>query len=90
MAKTPDLFPPPEPANAEPPASFEKLVDQLDKLVAQLESGQLSLEDSLAAFDDGMAVSRKAAAILDAAEHRLEQIAGSPEKPELKPLDEPA
>ena len=66
------------------------MVDQLDKLVAQLESGQLSLEDSLAAFDTGMALSRKAAAILDAAEHRLEQIAGSLDKPELRPLDEPA
>ena len=90
MAKTPELFPQTEAAPSEPPASFEKLVDQLDKLVGQLESGQLSLEDSLAAFDSGMAISRKAAAILDAAEHRLEQIAGSPEKPEFKALDEPA
>ena len=46
--------------------------------------------DSLAAFDTGMAISRKAAAILDAAEHRLEQIAGAPDKPEIQPLDEPA
>jgi exodeoxyribonuclease VII small subunit len=90
MAKTPDLFPQTDATTPEPPASFEKLVDQLDKLVAQLESGQLSLEDSLAAFDSGMAISRKAAGILDAAEHRLEQIAGSPDKPELRPLDEPA
>ena len=89
MAKTPDLFPQTDATTPDPPASFEKLVDQLDKLVAQLESGQLSLEDSLAAFDTGMALSRKAAAILDAAEHRLEQIAGSPDKPELRPLDEP-
>jgi exodeoxyribonuclease VII small subunit len=90
MATKNDLFPAPDATPADPPPSFEKLVDQLDKLVAQLESGQLSLEDSLAAFDTGMAISRKAAAILDAAEHRLEQIAGSPDKPELKPLDEPA
>lgn len=89
MAKTPDLFPQSEAAASEPAVSFEKLVDQLDKLVGQLESGQLSLEESLAAFDSGMAISRKAAGILDAAEHRLEQIAGSPDKPELKPLDEP-
>ncbi len=90
MAKTTELFSTDDAAPTEPPVSFEKLVDQLDKLVAQLESGQLSLEDSLAAFDTGMALSRKAAAILDAAEHRLEQIAGSPDKPELRPLDEPA
>ena len=89
MANSPDLFPAPGAAPPEPPVSFEKLVDQLDKLVAQLESGQLSLEESLTAFDTGMAISRKAAAILDAAEHRLEQIAGSPDKPELRPLDEP-
>lgn len=71
------------------PASFEVLVDQLDKLVTQLESGKLSLEESLAAFDNGMSLSRKAAGILDAAEHRLEQISGSPDKPELRPMAEP-
>ena len=90
MAKTPDLFQEPAAAAPEPPAAFEALVGQLDKLVAQLESGQLSLEESLAAFDTGMALSRRAASILDAAERRLEQISGSPDKPEIKPLDEPA
>ena len=78
-----------ETPQTEAPASFEALVDQLDKLVTQLESGKLSLEESLAAFDTGMSLSRKAAGILDAAEHRLEEIAGTPEKPELRTMAAP-
>lgn len=70
-------------------ASFESLVEQLDRLVLQLESGKLSLEESLQAFDTGMAISKRAAAILDAAEHRLEQLGGTPDRPELRSMDDP-
>ena len=69
--------------------AFEDLVAELDTLVAQLEAGQLSLEDSLAAFERGMLLSRRAAAILDAAEHRIEQLTGTPDAPLRRPLDEP-
>jgi exodeoxyribonuclease VII small subunit len=69
--------------------SFEELVAELDKLVGQLESGQLSLEDSLAAFERGMHLSRKAGAILDAAEARIEQLTGTPEAPQTRPFEPP-
>ena len=77
---------------ANPPAdsaAFEDLVAELDTLVGQLEAGQLSLEDSLGAFERGMLLSRRAAAILDAAEHRIEQLTGTPEAPVRRPMDEP-
>jgi exodeoxyribonuclease VII small subunit len=69
-------------------AGFEDLVGELDKLVTQLESGQLSLEDSLQAFERGMVLAKQAAAILDAAEARIEQLSGTADKPVLKPLDD--
>lgn len=74
------------PAVNEP--SFEVLVTELEKLVGQLEGGQLSLEDSLAAFERGMSLSKSAAGILDAAEHRIEQLTGTPENTVLKTLDD--
>lgn len=67
--------------------AFEDLVAELDALVGQLEGGQLSLEDSLAAFERGMHLSKRAAAILDAAEHRIEQLTGSAEAPVVRPFD---
>lgn len=69
---------------AEQPVPFEALLGELDKLVGDLEAGKLSLEDSLAAFERGMQVSKQAAAILDAAEARLEQLTASGE---VKPLE---
>jgi len=69
--------------------SFEGLVTELDQLVKDLESGQLSLEASLAAFERGMSLSRKASAILDSAEQRIEQLSGTADSPVLRPLDEP-
>lgn len=69
--------------------SFEALVSELDTLVKDLEGGHLSLQDSLAAFERGMTLSRKASAILDAAEHRIEQLSGTPDAPVIRPLDEP-
>lgn len=81
--------PAPNPTRPEPGDGFEHLLGELDRLVTQLESGQLSLEDSLAAFERGMTVSKRAAAILDAAEARIEQLTGSPDKPVLRAFDEP-
>jgi exodeoxyribonuclease VII small subunit len=59
-------------------------LSELDKLVSDLEGGKLALEDSLAAFERGMQVSKQAAAILDAAEARIEQLTASGD---VKPLD---
>lgn len=73
----------PQPA-ADQTVPFEALLGELDKLVGDLEAGKLSLQDSLAAFERGMQVSKQAAAILDAAEARLEQLTATGE---VKPLE---
>ncbi|MFZ4577732.1 MAG: exodeoxyribonuclease VII small subunit [Myxococcota bacterium] len=87
----PTLFAPLEPSPAgEPPVAFEDLIAELDKLVGQLEAGSLSLEDSLKAFERGMALSKRASTILDAAEHRIEQLTGTPDAPALKPFEDAA
>ena len=44
-------------AGAEPVASFESCLDELEKVVQQLEAGDLSLERSLALFERGMSLS---------------------------------
>ena len=66
---------------------FEDLVGELEKIVTQLESGQLPLEQSLAAFERGMTLSKSAAGILDAAELRVEQLAGTAAAPRTEPFD---
>lgn len=66
---------------------FEVLVAELEKIVGQLEGGQLSLEDSLAAFERGMGLSQKAAAILDAAEAKVELLTGTAAAPRTEPFD---
>jgi exodeoxyribonuclease VII small subunit len=75
--------PPPSPSHpahsavSEP--KFEVLLAELEKLVGDLEGGKLSMEDSLSAFERGMKVSGQAAAILDQADLRIEQLTGSGE-----------
>lgn len=75
--------PTPDTPSAAPTAStepkFEVLLAELEKLVGDLEGGKLSLEDSLSAFERGMKVSGQAAAILDQADQRIEQLTGSGE-----------
>ena len=51
---------------------FDQIVERLRAVVDRLEAGSLSLEDSLAAFEEGVALTRRGAAILDAAERRVE------------------
>ncbi len=79
-SNTPTAPIPSHPANSavsEP--KFEVLLAELEKLVGDLEGGKLSLEDSLSAFERGMKVSGQAAAILDQADLRIEQLTGSGE-----------
>ncbi len=71
----------------EPAPRFEDLVGELEKIVGQLESGQLPLEQSLTAFERGMGLSKQAAAILDAAELKVEQLAGTAAVPRAEPFD---
>ena len=65
---------------------FEVLLAELEKLVGDLEGGKLSLEDSLASFERGMQLSGQAAAILDAADLRIEQLTGTAESPKTAPF----
>ncbi len=76
----------PDPA-AETAPRFEDLVGELEKIVGQLESGQLPLEQSLSAFERGMGLSKQAAAILDAAELKVEQLAGTAAAPRTEPFE---
>lgn len=66
---------------------FEDLLQELESIVAQLDSGQLPLEESLQAFERGMAASRKAEAILAAAEARVEQLVRGPDGPQVVPFE---
>ncbi|MCS6912260.1 MAG: exodeoxyribonuclease VII small subunit [Myxococcales bacterium] len=51
---------------------FDRILDRLRQVVAQLEQGNLSLEQSLRAFEEGVRLSRQGAALLDAAEQRVD------------------
>lgn len=59
-------------AGAEPVASFESCLDELEKVVQQLEAGDLSLERSLALFERGMSLSDTCRKQLEEAETRVE------------------
>jgi exodeoxyribonuclease VII small subunit len=71
----------------EGPVSFEQIMTELERVVEELEAGRLSLEDSLVAFERGTALSRRASAILEAAERRIEVLSGSTDKPALTPFE---
>ena len=66
---------------------FEALIVELESLVTKLEKGELPLEESLAAFERGMQLSKAAAAILDAAELRIEQLSGTAQAPRVENFD---
>ncbi len=76
-------------AGAEPVASFEAGLDELEKVVQELEAGDLSLERSLALFERGMSLSDTCRKQLEEAETRVEmlirkegKIAAEPFRPE--------
>lgn len=53
---------------------FDQVLAGLKSVVERLEGGSLSLEQSLQAFEEGVKLSRRGAAILDAAELRIETL----------------
>jgi exodeoxyribonuclease VII small subunit len=57
--------------------SFEEAYRELEATVRRLEEGDLPLAEALACYELGMRLARHCQAALDAAELRLEQIAGS-------------
>ncbi len=69
-----------------PEPKFEVLLAELEKLVGDLEGGKLSLEESLTSFERGMKLSGQAAAILNAADLRIEQLTGTADSPKTAPF----
>ena len=47
---------------------------RLEKIVDQLESGELPLDESLRLFEEGIGLSRRAGALLDQAERKVEAL----------------
>jgi exodeoxyribonuclease VII small subunit len=75
-----------EPAS---PPSFDHLLVSLRQIVEKLETGALGLEDALKAFEEGVKLSRQCAALLDAAEHRVEILLRDPAHPGDPPKPQP-
>jgi len=62
------------PGTIESETGFDQLLERLRGVVERLEAGSLGLEDSLLAFEEGVSLARRGSAILDDAEHRVEQL----------------
>lgn len=56
--------------------SFEGKLQMLEELVQKMESGELTLSDTLNAYEQGMQLSKELTAELDAAEARMQELAG--------------
>jgi len=56
--------------------SFEEARKELERIVAQLESGQADLENALALWERGEELYRLCLARLDAAQGKVEELAG--------------
>ena len=71
--------------------SFEQSIARLGEIVELLEGGELPLEDSLRRFEEGVRIARRAQAVLDAAEQRVEQLLSVDEQgnPVVRELEEP-
>ena len=55
-------------------ASFEEAVKRLGEIVSHLESGELPLDESLRLFEEGVGLSKRAGAMLDQAERKVEAL----------------
>jgi exodeoxyribonuclease VII small subunit len=80
------------PESAQPVASFEQCLDELEKVVGQLEAGDLTLERSLQLFERGMDLSESCRKQLEEAETRVDmlirkegKLAAEPFRPEGAP-----
>jgi exodeoxyribonuclease VII small subunit len=79
------------PADGPAPAeelSFERALDRLEALVARLEGGEIALEEALAVFEEGVGLSRRCAALLEAAERRIEVLMREGDALTARPVDE--
>jgi exodeoxyribonuclease VII small subunit len=69
--------------------SFEQCLEQLDGIVHQLEDGQLSMEQALAAYEAGVRHLKRCHGLLEAAERKVELLAGvdAAGNPVTRPLE---
>jgi exodeoxyribonuclease VII small subunit len=65
-----------QPPTDEMPPNFEGSLAQLQQIVNDLEEGSLGLETSLARFEEGIRLLRSCYKILEAAEQKIEILAG--------------
>ena len=56
---------------ADPPASFEAALSELEKIVADMESGKLSLEQTLAAHKRGLELAQYCQSLLAQAQQQV-------------------
>lgn len=66
MAKTP--------AKPDKPPDFEQALEQLEQIVNDLEEGDLGLSESLKRYERGVRLLRQCHALLEQAEHKIEQL----------------
>jgi len=75
--------------NEETPPTFEESLAQLQQIVNDLEEGSLGLETSLARFEEGIRLLRRCYKFLEAAEQKIEILAGLNDagEPVTEPFD---
>ena len=74
------------PKKAEPPASFETSLQQLEQIVTRLESGNLPLEEAQNEFERGVQLARAGQQTLQQAEQRVQILLSDDKNAELTPF----
>ncbi|MCP2232302.1 MULTISPECIES: exodeoxyribonuclease VII small subunit [Erwinia] len=74
------------PKKAEPPASFETSLQQLEQIVTRLESGNLPLEEALNEFERGVQLARAGQQTLQQAEQRVQILLSDDKNANLTPF----
>ena len=74
------------PKKAEPPASFETSLQQLEQIVTRLESGNLPLEEALNEFERGVQLARAGQQTLQQAKQRVQILLSDDKNAELTPF----
>ncbi|MDB5763386.1 MAG: exodeoxyribonuclease small subunit [Herminiimonas sp.] len=67
--------------SAEPPASFEEAMTELEQLVARMEAGELPLEESVAAYKRGSELVKYCSLQLDKVDTQVKVLEGEILKP---------
>jgi exodeoxyribonuclease VII small subunit len=64
----------------EEPKSFEDALERLEEIVEELEGGEPPLEKAVALYEEGVGLFRYSREQLDAAQKRVEELAGEAEE----------